>query len=151
MSSAEAVEGLQALLDDAVAKGATVLLDGGKVDGHGFFFKPVVLTDITPEMRIYHEEAFGPFGLLFKVPDADAAIALGNDTKYGLGGVVFGEDLDEARRVARLLDTGAVGINSFVGAPIEAPFGGTKASGFGRELGPTGMDQFANVKTYTLP
>lgn len=152
VSSAEAADGLQALLDDAISKGVTVLLEGGRVEGPGNYFRPVVLTDITPEMRIYHEEAFGPFGLLFRVPDADAAIELANSTKYGLGGVVFGDaDSEETQRVARLLDTGAVGINSFVGAPVQIPFGGTKASGYGRELGRTGMDQFANIKTYTLP
>jgi len=131
-----------------VAKGATVLEPGGRMDGPGFFFKPAVLTDLTPEMRVYHEEAFGPIGLVFRVSDADAAIQVANDTKYGLGGVVFGEDLEEARYVAERLDTGGVGINTFLGAPVEIPFGGTKASGIGRELGASGMDQFANIKTY---
>jgi succinate-semialdehyde dehydrogenase/glutarate-semialdehyde dehydrogenase len=84
------------------------------------------------------------------VPDADAAVALANSSQYGLGGTVFGEDLDEARRVAGQLDTGGVGINGFLGAPIQIPFGGTKRSGFGRELGRSGMDQFANIKTYGI-
>jgi succinate-semialdehyde dehydrogenase / glutarate-semialdehyde dehydrogenase len=148
LSSESAAVTLQEQLDDAIAHGATVLEKGGRMDGPGYFFKPAVLTDLTPQMRVYHEEAFGPIGLIFRVPDAEAAIEIANDTKYGLGGVVFAENLDEARYVAERLDTGGVGINMFLGAPVEIPFGGTKASGVGRELGSTGMDQFANIKTY---
>ncbi|MGW6007886.1 NAD-dependent succinate-semialdehyde dehydrogenase [Streptomyces sp. NPDC055210] len=151
MSSRSAAELLQEQYQDAVDKGATVLAPGGIIDGPGTYFRPAVLTDVTPDMRLYHEEAFGPMGLVFRVPDADAAISLGNDTKYGLGGSVFAEDLDEAQRVAAGLDTGAVGINQFLPARVELPFGGTKFSGVGRELGRTGMDQFANLKTYALP
>jgi succinate-semialdehyde dehydrogenase/glutarate-semialdehyde dehydrogenase len=150
LSSQSAADLLQEQYQDAVDKGATVLVPGGRVDGPGAFFAPAVLTDITPEMRVYAEEAFGPLAMIYRVPDADTAVALANSSKYGLGGTVFGEDLDEARRVAGQLDTGGVGINNFLGAPIEIPFGGTKSSGVGRELGRSGMDQFANIKTYGL-
>jgi succinate-semialdehyde dehydrogenase / glutarate-semialdehyde dehydrogenase len=150
LSSATAADALQEQYKDAVDKGATVLVAGGRVDGPGAFFQPAVVTDITPEMRIYTEEAFGPLGMIYRVPDADAAVELANSTKYGLGGTVYGEDLDEARRVAGRLDTGAVGINRYLGAPVEIPFGGTKSSGVGRELGRSGMDQFANIKTYGI-
>jgi len=150
LSSATAADALQEQYQDAVDKGATVLVPGGRVDGPGAFFKPAVITDITPEMRIFTEEAFGPLGMIYRVPDADAAVALANSTKYGLGGTVYGEDLDEARRVAGRLDTGAVGVNRYLGAPVEIPFGGTKSSGVGRELGRSGMDQFANIKTYGI-
>ncbi|MBM9464085.1 aldehyde dehydrogenase family protein [Aeromicrobium sp. YIM 150415] len=149
MSSQEAADLLQEQLDDAVAHGATVLLEGGKVDGPGAFFRPTVITDVTPQMRVYREEPFGPLGMVFRVADAEAAIALANDNPYGLGGAVFGEP-DEAMRIARALDTGGVGINGFLGSPVEIPFGGTKRSGVGRELGRTGMDQFANIKTYAV-
>jgi len=108
-----------------------------------------VITGITPEMRVYSEEAFGPLGMIYRVPDAEAAVALANGSQYGLGGTVFGAD-DEAREVAGRLDTGAVGINNYIGAPIQIPFGGTKRSGVGRELGRSGMDQFANIKTYGI-
>jgi succinate-semialdehyde dehydrogenase/glutarate-semialdehyde dehydrogenase len=150
LSSATAADALQEQYKDAVDKGATVLVPGGRVDGPGAFFKPAVLTDITPEMRIFTEEAFGPLGMIYRVPDADAAVELANSTKYGLGGTVYGEDLDEARWVAGRLDTGAVGVNRYLGAPVEIPFGGTKSSGVGRELGRSGMDQFANIKTYGI-
>lgn len=151
VSSVEAADELQELYQDAVDKGATVLVPGGRMtDRPGAFFAPAVLTDITPEMRLYSEEAFGPIGMIYRVADADEAIAIANDTEFGLGGTVFAQDLDEARRVADALDTGAVGINGYLAAPIEIPFGGTKSSGVGRELGRTGMDAFANIKTYAI-
>ncbi|MEV8359908.1 aldehyde dehydrogenase family protein [Microbacterium sp. NPDC076895] len=149
LSSADAADDLQALYQDAVDKGATVLVPGGRITGPGAYFQPAVLTDVTPAMRLYREEAFGPIGVIYRVDDADAAVALANDSPYGLGGTVFG-DFDEARRVAGRLDTGSVGINSYLGAPIQFPLGGTKRSGIGRELGVTGMDQFANIKTYAI-
>ena len=148
LSSTAAADLLQAQYQDAVDKGATVLVPGGRIDGPGAYFQPAVLTDITPDMRLYREEAFGPLAMIYRVPDADAAVELANSSQYGLGGNVFAEDPDEAQSVARRLDTGAVGINTFFGAPIEVPFGGTKNSGFGRELGRSGMDAFANIKNY---
>ena len=151
LSSETAAAILQEQYQDAVDKGATVLVAGGRLDGPGAFFQPAVLTDITPDMRIYTEEAFGPLAMIYRVVDADEAIALANSSRYGLGGTVFAEDPTEGLRVAGRLDTGGVGINSFLGAPIEIPFGGTKRSGVGRELGRSGMDQFANIKTYGIP
>ncbi|WP_138733710.1 aldehyde dehydrogenase family protein [Modestobacter excelsi] len=150
LSSQAAVDLLQDQYQDAIDKGATVLVEGGRVDGIGAYFKPAVITDITPEMRLYSEEAFGPLAMIFRVPDADGAIQLANDSIYGLGGTVFGEDVEEARAVAGQLDTGMVGVNNFLGGPIEIPFGGTKRSGYGRELGKSAMDQFANIKTYGI-
>lgn len=150
VSSVAAAETLQAQLDDAVDKGATVLVAGGRVDGPGAFFTPAVISDITPEMRAYSEEVFGPIAMIYRVKDADAAVELANSSKYGLTGGVFSQDVDKALAVAGRLDTGGVGINCFIGAPLETPFGGTKASGVGRELGTTGMDAFANLKTYAI-
>jgi succinate-semialdehyde dehydrogenase/glutarate-semialdehyde dehydrogenase len=144
------VDILQGQYQDAVDKGATVLVPGGRIDGPGAFFRPAALSGITPEMRLYTEEAFGPLAMLYIVPDADAAVELANGSPYGLGGTVFAEDLDEARRVAGLLDTGMVGINRWLGAPAEIPFGGTKRSGVGREMGRTGLDALANLKTYGI-
>jgi len=150
LSSQTAADILQGQYQDAIDKGATVLVSGGRVDGPGAFFRPAVITDITPDMRVYSEEAFGPLAMIYRVPDAEAAVDLANSSQYGLGGTVFAEDLDEARRVADRLDTGHVGINTWLGGPIEMPFGGTKRSGVGRELGRSGMDQFANIKTYGI-
>ncbi|MFK3790569.1 MULTISPECIES: aldehyde dehydrogenase family protein [Pseudomonas] len=150
LSSPGAVDTLQAQYDDAIAKGAQVLVEGGRMPGPGAYFKPAVLGGITADMRLYYEEAFGPIGIIYRVADADAAVVLANDSPYGLGGTVYGKDLREANRVAQALDIGMVGINQYLGGPIEIPFGGTKASGIGRELGSTGMDAFANIKTYAL-
>ncbi|MGJ3402399.1 NAD-dependent succinate-semialdehyde dehydrogenase [Glutamicibacter sp. Je.9.36] len=150
LSTKGAADSLQAQYQDAIERGATVLVPGGRMNGPGAFFRPAVLTGITEDMRVFSEEAFGPLGMIYRVPDADSAVRLANVSKYGLGGTVFGEDLEEAGRTASMLDTGAVGINGFIGAPIEIPFGGTKSSGIGRELGNTGMDPFANVKTYGI-
>lgn len=150
MSTDAAADLLQDQLQDALDKGATTLLAGGRRPGPGAYFQPAVITDITPDMRVFTEEAFGPLGMIYRVPDADAAVALANSSQYGLGGTVFAQDMSEAYRVADELDTGAVGINNYLGAPIEIPFGGTKRSGVGRELGRSGMDQFANLKTYGI-
>jgi succinate-semialdehyde dehydrogenase/glutarate-semialdehyde dehydrogenase len=147
LSSEAALTTLREQYDDALAKGATVLLPGGALDRPGFFFQPAVITDITPDMRVYSEEAFGPLAMIYRVDNADEAVALANDTKYGLAATVFGAT-EEGQEVANRLDVGSVGINSFLGGPVEIPFGGTKASGFGREFGKSGMDHFANIKTY---
>jgi succinate-semialdehyde dehydrogenase / glutarate-semialdehyde dehydrogenase len=150
MASVAAADHVQQQLQDALDKGATVIVPGGRMPGPGAYFAPAAITDITPAMRVSSEEVFGPLAVIYRVPDADAAVALANGSPYGLGGTVFGEDVEEARRVARHLDTGGVGINAYLGAPVEIPFGGTKASGTGRELGRSGMDQFANIKTYGI-
>lgn len=149
MATARGADDLQALYQDAVDKGATVLVPGGRIEGPGAYFQPAAITDITPEMRVYSEEAFGPLAMIFRVPDTAAAVALANDTEFGLGGSVFGSD-EEAFDVARVVDSGVLAINGWMGGPVEVPFGGTKASGHGRELGPSGMEQFANVKTYAF-
>lgn len=149
MATVQGADDLQELYADAVEKGATVLVPGGRTDGPGAFFTPAVLTDVTPQMRLYHEEAFGPLGVIYRVADADAAVELANDTVYGLGGSVFGSN-EDALAIAERLDTGSVAINAWLGGPVEVPFGGTKASGIGRELGPTAMDAFANHKAYAI-
>jgi succinate-semialdehyde dehydrogenase/glutarate-semialdehyde dehydrogenase len=149
MSSQTAADLLHKQYLDAVEKGAKVICSGGRVEGPGAFFEPAVITGVTPQMRLYTEEAFGPLAVIYCVPDADAAVALANDSSYGLSGMVFG-DISEAHQVAGQLDTGSVGINGFLGAPVEIPFGGTKRSGVGRELGQSGMDAFANIKTYGI-
>lgn len=149
LSSQAAVDGLQAQYEDAVAKGAKVLVSGGKQDGASAFFKPAVLTDIPKDARVYTEEAFGPLGMIYVVDTVEEAIELANSSVYGLGGTVFGEPA-EAFKVASQLDTGVTGVNTFAGAPVEIGFGGTKRSGLGRELGPGGMDPFSNLRSYVL-
>jgi succinate-semialdehyde dehydrogenase/glutarate-semialdehyde dehydrogenase len=110
-----------------------------------------VLTDVTPEMRAYREELFGPVAVVYRVNGVDDAVALANDTPYGLGGVVYHSDPAVALDVANRLDTGMVWINAPEGGGPELPFGGTKRSGVGRELGPYGIDEFVNRKLIHVP
>ncbi len=110
-----------------------------------------MITDVTPEMRAYHEELFGPVAVVYKVSSVDEAVTLANDTPFGLGGVVYHSDREIALDVADRLDTGMVWINAPQGGGPELPFGGTKRSGVGRELGPYGIDEFVNRKLIHAP
>jgi succinate-semialdehyde dehydrogenase / glutarate-semialdehyde dehydrogenase len=138
---------VETYMTDAVAKGARVLCGGRRVDGPGWFYPPTVITDVTPEMRMYHEEIFGPVAQLFRVRDADEAIALANATVFGLGSNVWTRDADEQERFVRALDAGAVFVNGMTTSYPELPFGGVRESGFGRELSSQGIRAFCNIKT----
>ncbi len=151
LSSEAAAQNLLEQVEDAIAKGATVRTGGGRLAGPGAFFEATVLTDVTPEMRAYREELFGPVAVVYRVSDADAAVELANDSPFGLGGVVYSSDLTVALDVADRLDTGMVWINEPQGGGPELPFGGTKRSGVGRELGPNGIDEFINRKLMHVP
>jgi succinate-semialdehyde dehydrogenase/glutarate-semialdehyde dehydrogenase len=146
LSSERAAESLMAQVRDAVDRGATVVIGGGRPDRPGAFVEPTILTGVTPDMRAYHEELFGPVAVVHQAADDDAAVALANDSPYGLGGAVFSGDLERARRVAGGLDCGMVWINSPTGSRPELPFGGVKRSGYGRELSDLGMRELANHK-----
>jgi succinate-semialdehyde dehydrogenase / glutarate-semialdehyde dehydrogenase len=151
LSSETAAAGLMAQVQDAVEKGATVRTGGTRPDGPGAFVNATVLTDVTPEMRAFREELFGPVAVIYKVGDVDEAVALANDTPFGLGGAVFHTDRAVALDVADRLDTGMVWINEAEGGGADLPFGGTKRSGVGRELGPYGLDEFVNRKLIHAP
>jgi succinate-semialdehyde dehydrogenase/glutarate-semialdehyde dehydrogenase len=149
--SEAAAAGLAAQVQDAIDKGATVRTGGGRVEGPGAFFQPTVLTDVTPQMRAFREELFGPVAVVYKVGSVDEAVELANDSPFGLGGAVFHTDRSVALDVANRLDTGMVWINEAVGGGPELPFGGTKRSGVGRELGPYGIEEFVNKKLIHAP
>lgn len=151
LSSEAAAKGLVAQIDDAVSKGATVRTGGKRVEGPGAFVEATVLTDVTPDMRAYSEELFGPAAVIYKVANADEAVELANSSAFGLGGVVFGSDDALTADVANRLETGMVWINSPQGSAADLPFGGTKRSGVGRELGPYGIDEFVNKKLIYSP
>ncbi|MCW4465421.1 NAD-dependent succinate-semialdehyde dehydrogenase [Glutamicibacter sp. MNS18] len=146
LSSAAARDGLAAQVKDAIDKGATVLAGGKPVDGDGAYFEPTVLAGVTEEMRAFTEELFGPVAVLYKVDGEEEAVALANNTDYGLGASIHTKDADRADRIARQLETGMVAINEPSGSAAELPFGGVKRSGIGRELGKYGMDEFINHK-----
>jgi succinate-semialdehyde dehydrogenase/glutarate-semialdehyde dehydrogenase len=151
LSSEAAAAGLMAQVSDAIDKGAKVHTGGRRPEGPGAFVEATVLTDVTTEMRAYREELFGPVAVVYRVSDVDEAVALANDTPFGLGGVVYHSDPAIALDIANRLDTGMVWINAPEGGGPELPFGGTKRSGVGRELGPYGIDEFVNRKLIHVP
>jgi succinate-semialdehyde dehydrogenase/glutarate-semialdehyde dehydrogenase len=152
LSSEQAARNLMDQIDDAQQKGAIVHLGGHRVDRPGAFVEPTVLSGVTPDMRAYSEELFGPAAVVYRVAGADEAVELANSSSYGLGGAVFSSDEALALDVADRLDVGMVWINQAEGGGPELPFGGTKRSGVGRELGPLGIDEFVNKKLiHTAP
>ena len=151
LSSEQAARNLMEQIDDAIGKGATVHLGGHRIDAPGAFVEATVLSGVTPEMRAYREELFGPAAVVYRVANADEAVELANSSAFGLGGAVFSSDEKLAAEVADRLDVGMVWINTAeLGGP-ELPFGGTKRSGVGRELGPLGIDEFVNKKLIHTP
>ena len=152
LSTEKAAQELHAQIQDAVDKGATVLAGGGRPDHDGAFVEATLLTDVTPDMRAYSEELFGPAAVIYKVDTEDEAVALANDSSYGLSAVVYSGDAERARGVADRLESGMVWINQPSGSSPELPFGGVKRSGYGRELSELGMFEFANRRLVrTLP
>ena len=148
MVSRKAAENLLAQVQDAVSKGATLHVGGTLADGDGAYFAPAVLTGVTPEMRAYTEELFGPVAVVYKVTSDEEAVQLANVVDFGLGGAVFSTDTERASRVAEQLEVGMANVNTPQGEGADLPFGGTKRSGFGRELGPLGIDEFVNKRLF---
>lgn len=144
--SERALEGLLKQIEDAKAAGATIVYGGKRVDRPGFYLEPTIITDIAEDNPLYQQEAFGPVLSFYVVDSEEAAIALANDSKYGLGAFVFDADIEHAKQVASRIESGMVYINScFVDSP-GLPFGGVKNSGFGRELSEQGIGEFLNRK-----
>src|SRR5215475_12581340 len=143
LSSDVATDRLEDQVQRGIAQGATVVA-GGKRNGN--YFEPTVLTDVTPENDIYREELFGPVAQVYRVGSEEEAVALANDTPFGLGSYVMTTDPEQADRVANQIDAGMVYVNIVGADSAELPFGGTKRSGFGRELGVYGADEFVNKK-----
>ena len=130
----------------AVAKGAKLVMGGKRIDRFGSFMEATILTNIEPANPAYREEFFGPVALFFRVKDEDEAIALANDSDFGLGGAVFTKDVARGKRVASRIDTGMVFINHPTWTTADLPFGGIKNSGYGRELSSLGIQEFVNKK-----
>jgi succinate-semialdehyde dehydrogenase/glutarate-semialdehyde dehydrogenase len=138
---------VEELVADAVAKGATILVGGEAPDGPGWYYPATVVTGITPDMRMYHEEVFGPVAGLYRVAGIDEAIDLANATDFGLGSNAWTNDPEEQERFERDLAAGAVFVNGMTTSYPELPFGGVKTSGYGRELSAHGIREFCNIKT----
>jgi len=151
--TAQACDTIAAQVEDARHHGASILCGGERVvgpggpDRPGFFYRPTVITGITPDMRVATEEVFGPVALLFEAADADEALELANGTEFGLGSSVWTHDPDEQQRFVRDLQAGQVFVNGMVVSMPPLPFGGIKSSGVGRELSRFGLHEFCNVKS----
>ena len=135
------------LVDDAKDKGARILLGGELPEGPGFYYPPTIIDNITPEMRITMEEAFGPLASVYKVSSREEAISIANQTTFGLSSAIWSGDATEQEFFLKELDAGAVFINGMTISFPELAFGGIKDSGFGRELGAPGIREFTNMKT----
>ncbi|HEU4807022.1 MAG TPA: NAD-dependent succinate-semialdehyde dehydrogenase [Homoserinimonas sp.] len=151
LSSLAGVTELLELVQDATDKGAVLHTGGHRIGDYGSFMAATVLTGVTPDMRAFEEELFGPVAVIYRVADAREAIDLANASSFGLGSAVFASDLGAARAVADALDVGMVFINENTDSHVDLPFGGTKRSGVGRELGRFGLDEFVNKKLIRTP
>ena len=141
-----AVAKVEEHIADATAKGARVVIGGGRHDLGGTFFQPTVLTDVTPDMLVAREETFGPVAPLFRFDTDDEAIRLANDTEFGLAAYFYSRDIGRVWKVAEALEYGMVGINEGIISTEVAPFGGVKESGIGREGSKYGIDEFVEIK-----
>ena len=154
MGPLSSVEQRDTVLDQvskAQAEGATLLFGAEKLDRPGAWMTAGVLTDVPPDGKFAKQEVFGPVAMVFKVADIDAAIALANDVPFGLGSSVWTADPAEQERFAREIEAGMTAVNQMLASVPEAPFGGVKRSGHGRELGPWGLHEFMNLKAVMLP
>jgi succinate-semialdehyde dehydrogenase/glutarate-semialdehyde dehydrogenase len=138
---------LHAQVTTSVRRGAQTLLGGAPVPGPGFFYQPTVLTDVAPGMPAFDEELFGPVAAIISVRDEAEAIRVANASAFGLGAAIFTRSRARARRIIPQIVAGTVAVNDFVRSDAALPFGGTKQSGYGRELGVAGLRAFQNIKT----
>src|SRR5205814_817070 len=137
---------VEELVKDALGHGAQAIVGGHAREGRGYFYEPTVLTDISEDARVLREEIFGPVAPVKGFDDEEEAIAAANDTEFGLVAYVYTRDLKRALRVVERLETGMVGLNQGMVSNPAAPFGGIKQSGFGREGGPEGIEEYLETK-----
>jgi succinate-semialdehyde dehydrogenase/glutarate-semialdehyde dehydrogenase len=150
MIDQRAVQRLQGVVDDAVAKGATIRAGGRAPEGPGYFFEATVLENVVPDSQAFQHEIFGPIAPVRRFSTQAEVLEAANDTPFGLAGYVFSENLDRALNVADALETGLVGINQGVPSNAAAPFGGLKQSGMGREGSAEGLEEYQEVRFYNI-
>ena len=141
---------IDALVKDAVAKGATLLIGGKRADRKGAYYEPTILTNVRPDMRISCEETFGPVATLIVVEGEKQAMVEANKTEFGLGASLWTKNLSKAQKLARQIEAGLVFVNDFVKSDPRLPFGGVKKSGIGRELSEYGIKEFVNIKSVVV-
>lgn len=151
LSSQAALDGVLAQIDRAVEAGAVLQMGGLRACQPGFFLQPTILTNVEPDNPAYHEEFFAPVAQIFRVPNDEAAIALANDSDFGLGATIISSDMARASKMAARLECGMVCINETGVSAPDLPFGGVKNSGYGRELSDYGIQEFVNKKMVKYP
>ena len=147
LSSKEGLETISGIVEDAKEKGAEILLGGSQIEGDGYFYKPTILRNVKPNMRIAQEETFGPIAPITVVENESEAVKLANESEFGLGASIWTKDLAKADKMSRRIESGIVSVNNVVISDPRIPFGGIKHSGFGRELSRYGMLEFVNLKS----
>ncbi len=147
LSSKESLETISGIVEDAKQKGADILLGGDQLEQKGYYYKPTIMKNIKPNMRIAQEETFGPVAPITIVEHENEAVKLANSVEYGLGASIWTDDLTKAEALSRRIESGIVSVNNVVISDPRIPFGGIKHSGFGRELSRYGMLEFVNIKS----
>ncbi len=147
LSSKDGLEIISGIVEDAKEKGAEILLGGSQIEGKGYFYKPTILRNVKPNMRIAQEETFGPIAPITIVENESEAVKLANESEFGLGASIWTKDLAKADKISRRIESGIVSVNNVVISDPRIPFGGIKHSGFGRELSRYGMLEFVNLKS----
>lgn len=145
-----AVDKVAGHIADAVSKGAKVEIGGKAPTSEGFYFEPTVLSGVRPEMIVSKEETFGPLAPVIEFQTEDEVLDLANDTQFGLAGYFFSRDVSRVMRVAQRLQVGMVGVNTGKISAAEAPFGGVKESGYGKEGSLYGLEEYQNIKSITI-
>ncbi|MGR6965189.1 aldehyde dehydrogenase family protein [Geodermatophilus sp. URMC 61] len=148
MARADLLEGVHRQVEASVAAGARLLTGGRRLEGPGTFYAPTVLADVRPGMPAHDEEVFGPVAAVLAVDGDEEAVRVANDTRFGLGASVWTADPERGIGVARRIRSGAAFVNAIVASDVRMPFGGTRASGYGRELAAAGIREFVNVRTW---
>jgi acyl-CoA reductase-like NAD-dependent aldehyde dehydrogenase len=147
MARGDLRDSLDKQVQATVKMGAKVLLGGKPVEGKGYFYAPTIVTHVTPEMPMFHEETFGPAAAVIHARDTEHAIELANNSQFGLGGNLWTRDIEKGRTLARHLESGALFLNGMTASDPRLPFGGVKHSGYGRELSSFGIREFVNIQT----
>jgi succinate-semialdehyde dehydrogenase/glutarate-semialdehyde dehydrogenase len=146
LATLQGLQDVERQVEDSITLGAKVLCGGTRGEGKGYYYLPTVLDHVRKGMPVYDEEVFGPVAPIIKFSNIDEAIKIANDTPFGLGATVFTKDIDKAKEIALKIEAGNVFINGYVRSDPRIPFGGTKKSGYGRELGSYGIKEFVNIK-----
>jgi acyl-CoA reductase-like NAD-dependent aldehyde dehydrogenase len=148
--NANSLENMEGIVNRTAKTGAELLTGGERINSKGYFFKPAIFKNVSPEMEIAQEEVFGPVAPIITANDEKQALEMANDSKFGLGASIWTQDLEKAERLSSMVDSGIVTVNNVVVSDPRVPFGGIKNSGFGRELSRYGMLEFVNIKSVRL-